>query len=105
MIKVLIAVGIGILLGVYIGEWYLYERWNIMGLTEEEIRYCKEHPCVQSKDCKGAYYDQPHPRIKCGEDGHTAMDIIGLPHCLDWLYEKCPIKENQEWQNTLSMEN
>ena len=30
MIAVLIAIGIGILLGIYIGEWYLYERWILM---------------------------------------------------------------------------
>ena len=76
--------------------WNLYRRMVFMGLTEEEMEYCKEHPCVKSEKCKGAFYDPPHPRIKCGLDGHTAMDIIGLPHCLDWLYEKCPLKESKD---------
>ena len=67
-----------------------------MGLTEEEMKYCKEHPCVQSKNCKGGFFDPPHPRIKCGEDGHTALDIVGLKHCLDTLYEQCPLKEDEK---------
>ncbi len=64
-----------------------------MALTDEEREYCRNHPCVKSDNCKGAFYDPPHPRVFCGEDLHTAMDIVGLPHCLDWLYESCPLKK------------
>lgn len=67
-----------------------------MALTDEEMEYCRNHPCVKSDNCKGAFYNPPHPQIKCGEDGHTAIDIVGLPHCLDWLYEHCPLWNGNE---------
>jgi hypothetical protein len=47
----------------------------------------KGKPCYK---CGKVYLDPPHPRLRCGVDGHTAMDIVGLELCLDWLYEDCP---------------
>ena len=67
-----------------------------MTMTDEELEYCKNHPCTKAEKCDGAIVDLPHPRIVCIKDRHTALDIVGMPHCLDTLYEKCPVKENQE---------
>ena len=54
----------------------------------------KDHPCFKCgrEGMGGAYYDFPHPAIKCNVDGHRALDIIGMKHCLDTLYEECPLK-------------
>ena len=67
-----------------------------MTMTDEELEYCRNHPCVKSEHCKGGFFDPPHPRIVCAEDRHTAFDIVGLPHCLDTLYKECPLKESKD---------
>lgn len=56
----------------------------------------KDHPCFKGarEGRCGAYQDFPHPRVKCSIDGHSALDIVGLEHCLDTLYEDCPLKED-----------
>ena len=56
-------------------------------MNEAEKQRIIEHPCVQ---CDNVYYNPPHPRLKCGVDGHTAIDILGLGQCLDSLLDECP---------------
>ena len=58
----------------------------------------QDHPCFKcGRDgYGGAYYDFPHPAIKCNVDNHRALDILGMKHCLDKLYEDCP---RGDWYN------
>lgn len=58
-------------------------------MNEEERKKVKEHPCAI---CGEVYLCPPHPMVKCGVSGETALDIVGLLHCLETLYEKCPNK-------------
>ena len=58
-------------------------------MSDNVVERVKGKPCYK---CGNVYLDQPHPRLRCGVDGHTAMDILGLEMCLDWLYEDCPNK-------------
>ena len=62
-------------------------------MNEEEKQKIMEHPCYK---CGAVMMDFPHPRIRCGLDDHTALDIVGLLHCLDTLYRDCPNKEFKE---------
>jgi len=73
-----------------------------MSLTEEEKERIRQHPCICKfeGDC-GAMYDFPHPALRCSEDGHNALDIVGLEQCLDHLYEHCPKNKEDEDEETL----
>ena len=59
-------------------------------MNESQKQRIREHECIK---CNNVYYNPPHPRLKCGVDDHTALDILGLEQCLDSLYEKCPLKD------------
>lgn len=52
-----------------------------------------DHPCFEcARSGKGGVYqDFPHPRLVCSVDGHNKLDILGLKHTLDCLYNDCPL--------------
>ena len=62
-------------------------------MNDEEKQKIREHPCYK---CGMVMMDFPHPRVRCAIGGHTALDIVGLLHCLDTLYESCPNNELRE---------